>query len=317
MSRIYEALERAATSQDGASSTGVAPLPKRLGVDTVAASQETYAQEPDPASPHAGKAAAVYVPEPTVTQGPSTDTASPAGSLLKNIDTRLAEKIVLNDGMAFESREQYRRLASVLYDGQETTGLRVVMIGSAVAGEGKTLTAANLALTLSESYRKRVLLIDADLRRPTLHHLFTVNTAGGLTEGLEAPGASRFVVRQLSAHLSLLPAGRPTSDPMAALVSDRMRQLIAEARESYDWVIVDTPPLVLLPDAKLLAAMVDCALLVVRAESTPHELIRRAADAVGRKRVYGIVLNQAKGASTSGYKGYYRYNYYANVPDAE
>src|SRR5207244_3220025 len=92
-------------------------------------------------------------------------------------------------------------------------------------------------------------------------------------------------------QLSLLTAGRADSDPMSGLTSDRMRQIIVEAAASFDWVIIDTPPIGLLPDANLLAAMADAALLVVRAGSTPHGLIRRAADALDRNRILGVVLN--------------------------
>jgi capsular exopolysaccharide synthesis family protein len=200
--------------------------------------------------------------------------------------------------MSPASREQYRRLAAILHDAHNTSGLKVIMVASAVAGEGKTLTASNLALTFSESYHKRVLLIDADLRRPTLHSVFRLDAAMGLGDGLMSQGDTKMLVRQVSPRLAVLPAGRPSSDPMAGLTSTRMRRLLEEARESFDWVILDTPPIMLLPDAHLLASMVEGAVLVVRAGSTPHELIRRSADAIGRPRILGVVLNRAE--STGG-----------------
>jgi capsular exopolysaccharide synthesis family protein len=196
----------------------------------------------------------------------------------------------------------------VLHDAQEHDGVRVVMLASAVSGEGKTLTAANLALTISESYNRRVLLVDADLRKPALHNIFRLNTTTGLSEGLRPDKPSKLVVRQISQNLWLLPAGRPNSDPMAGLTSERMRQLLQEAKEAFDWVLIDTPPLVILPDANLLASSVDAVVLVVRAESTPHHLVKRAADAIGQKRVLGVVLNQAK-AEYLPYGGYYDYYY--------
>jgi protein-tyrosine kinase len=197
----------------------------------------------------------------------------------------------------------------VLHDAAATNGVRIVMIASAMPGEGKTLTAANLALTLSESYQNRVLLIDADLRRPTLDHVFRLKAASGLIEGLQT--GAKLVLRQVSARLSILPAGRPTSDPMAALTSTGMRHLLDEAKESFDWVILDTPPLMLLPDAHLLSALVDTAVLVVRANSTPHELVKRAADTIGRDRISGVVLNQAQ-ASVLNHGDYYSYHYYSS-----
>src|SRR5687768_12745533 len=85
--------------------------------------------------------------------------------------------------------EQYRRLAAVLHHAQTQSGIRSVMIASAVPGEGKTLTSVNLALTLSQSFRKRVVLVDADLRRPTVHEVLQVPNVAGLNEGLKAQGA--------------------------------------------------------------------------------------------------------------------------------
>jgi capsular exopolysaccharide synthesis family protein len=231
-------------------------------------------------------------------------------TLFERLDARLTEKIVVDHNMSPMSREQYRRLAAVLHDAHNTSGLRVVMVASAVAGEGKTLTASNLALTFSESYQKRVLLVDADLRRPSLHTVFRLDTAMGLGDGLLSAGETKMLVRQVSPRLAVLPAGRPSSDPMAGLTSERMRRLLAEARESFDWVILDTPPVMLLPDAHLLASMVDGAVLVVRAGSTPHELVKRASEAIGRSRILGVVLNRAEGAGR--HEDHYQYYGYGD-----
>jgi capsular exopolysaccharide synthesis family protein len=164
---------------------------------------------------------------------------------------------------------------------------------SAVAGEGKTVTACNLAMTLSQSYRRRVLLIDADLRHPKLHHLFNVPNSAGLSDGLLADRGPALSVHVISDTLSLLTAGPRTADPMSLLISDRMRRVLAEAASRYDWVILDTPPALLLPDANLLAGMVDTSVLVVGAETTPYRQVRRAVEVLGRERILGLVLNRA------------------------
>jgi capsular exopolysaccharide synthesis family protein len=229
------------------------------------------------------------------TAAAAAETAPADSALFERLDARLTEKIVVDSNMTAASREQYRRLAAVLHDQHNTSGLRLIMVASAVAGEGKTLTASNLALTFSESYQKRVLLIDADLRRPSLHTVFRLDTALGLGDGLLSAGETKMLVRQVSPRLAVLPAGRPSSDPMAGLTSERMRRLLDEAKQSFDWVILDTPPVMLLPDAHLLASMVEGAVLVVRAGSTPHDLVKRSADAIGRSRILGVVLNRAEG----------------------
>jgi capsular exopolysaccharide synthesis family protein len=206
--------------------------------------------------------------------------------------------------------EQYRRLAASLHHAQADRGIRTVMICSALGGEGKSLTATNLALTLSESYRRRVLLVDADLRRPSLTRVFGLPEASGLSDGLLSEDDRRLAVTQLSAYLTLLPAGRPTSDPMSSLTSNRMKHIVSEAREAFDWVIIDTPPIALLSDASLLGAMVDAAVLVVRAGHTPLDAVKKALDTLHRRRVMGIVLNRTEpGGPSHDYLGYYGSHY--------
>ena len=100
---------------------------------------------------------------------------------------------------------------------------------------------------------------------------------------------------------------------MAGLTSQRMQRLIDEARAMFDWVIIDTPPVGLLSDANLLAAMVDRALVVVRAGSTPYDLVRRAVDAIGRDRVIGVVLNRVEQMHMREASAYYD-QYYAPQP---
>jgi len=311
MSRIDEARRRATGSglDDAQALAPIAGLQSE-NPDAVALAKEAYPEEvteirratPPGATP----------PKASGFQSSTTTSAEPESALFERIDARLNEKIVVDENMGAGSREQYRRLAAVLHDAQGTTGLQVVMVASAVAGEGKTLTASNIALTFSESYQKRVLLIDGDLRRPTLHSVFRLDTASGLADGLLSTTETKMLVRQVSARLAVLPAGRPSSDPMAGLTSERMKRLLNEARQSFDWIILDTPPVMLLPDAHLMTSMVDGAVLVVRANATPHELVRRATEALGRSRILGVVLNRAELSSQHGHYQYYGYGYGAS-----
>jgi capsular exopolysaccharide synthesis family protein len=319
MGRIEEALRRAADERtrqapplpvDAASLT--APFPEEHEAEALPdelrmpALEEPTIELPAPVS-HVAVAA---VPERTPSAPAEAGGPIP---LLERLDAGLAEKVVIDGKTRQVSREQYRKLAATLHQAQAVSGLKVVMIASAVAGEGKTLTSSNLALTLSESYKRRVLLIDADLRRPSLHSVFRVDGMTGLSEGLGASADQRFPVHQVSPFLTVLPAGRPSNDPMAGLTSDRMRRLIDEARGSFDWVIVDTPPVGLLPDGHLLTAMVDGAILVVKAGDTPYPVVLRALESLGRDRILGVVLNQAAEAST---RAYYHYKYdYGSRPE--
>jgi capsular exopolysaccharide synthesis family protein len=285
-----------------------------------AGSAETLANEPFPDELDAagsGVTAASEAMDREGTENPSLggdrlpeETETPSTTF----DRRLVGKLVADRTMLQGCREQYRRLAATLHHAQAATDMKVVMVASALAGEGKTLTAANLALTFSESYKRSVLLIDADLRRPSQHTVFGVPGLPGLSEGLMTPGDRPLAVHEVSDHLTILSAGRPTSDPMAGLTSMRMAQLVEEARRSFDWVILDTPPIGLMSDANLLASMADGAILVVRAGSTPYYLVQRAVEALGQQRLLGTVLNRATSDAQAGNRYYDYYRYYQTSP---
>lgn len=201
--------------------------------------------------------------------------------------------------------EQYRRLAGALIRAQAEHGIKVVMVTSAVAGEGKSLTTSNLAVTLARSYQRKTLIIDADQRDPSQHKIFHVNNTRGLTEHMRSFDGTPASTVELLPGLTLLPAGRPTSDPMGGLTSNRLKQLFADAAESFDIVIVDTPPVTLVPDAGLLAPLVDAVVLVIAAGTTQYDAVSRAVTTLGRDRILGTVLNGADEASF----GHYGYGY--------
>jgi capsular exopolysaccharide synthesis family protein len=251
--------------------------------------------------------------QPTNGGAAADDPTSPG--LFARLDATLAQKVVVDQKIMPVSREQYRRLAATLHHAQEDTGIKVVLVASAIMGEGKTLTASNLALTFSESYKRSVLLIDGDFRRPALHIVFNIDAPSGLSEGLMAVVEQKLPLYRVSQRLTILPAGKPSSDPMAGLTSGRMRRVIQEAREAFDWVIIDTPPVGLLPDANLLAAMVDGAVLVVRANTTPYHQVVRAIDALDRDRLLGVVLNSATSANGSNHNYYSDYHGARKAPN--
>ncbi len=252
-----------------------------------------------PFRPHAVNVAAGARPQPLLAADCSPVEAGPLCR-----DPEMEGKLVTDDRVAGAHREQYRRLAASLHQ-LHPEGLSIVMVASAMPAEGKTLTAVNLALTFSQSYQRDVLLIDADLRRPRLHAMFGVPDGDGLSQHLAGANEPVLRVRPIAPQLSLLSAGAATADPMARLTSARMKRVFTQAADSFDWVIVDTPALAILPDAELLASMVDGVLLVIRARSTPYESVKRAVDALGRARIVGIVLNQVDPALLQPHAGEY------------
>jgi capsular exopolysaccharide synthesis family protein len=187
--------------------------------------------------------------------------------------------------------QQYRRLAAILHKAQTLDGVRSVMVTSAMGSDGKTVTALNLALVLSGSYKRRVLLIDADLRNPSIGRLVGVSPDGGLSDALKSPTDSRIAVVPLTPMLTLLPGGPPEPDPTSGLTSTRMRRIFDEAVDRFDWVVVDAPPVGPVADAGHLAEMVDRTLLVIRAERTQYPAVQKALETLGRERLLGVVLN--------------------------
>jgi len=222
-------------------------------------------------------------------------------------DETTEAKLVTDPATANASVEQYRRLATILFQLQAERGIKTVMISSALPREGKTLTATNLALTLAESHKRRVLLIDGDLRRPSLHEVFGIPNTSGLADGLRAETSQLPLIR-VTSLLTVLPAGPLDSNPMAGLTSDRLPAVLREARERFDWVILDSPPVGLLSDASLLAGLVDGVILVVGAGATGYQLVLKAISDLGRDRIIGAVLNRVEEENV-GPSQYYRHYY--------
>lgn len=195
------------------------------------------------------------------------------------------------------TQDQFRSLAATLHQAQLERSLNILTITSSASGEGKSLVSANLALTLSQSYNRSVLLIDADLRRPGLHKLFPVPPDAGLAGALSAirEGAS-VAVHELSPRLALLPAGRSTQDPVSIFSSDAMYRLVSAASNAFDWVILDAPPVGMLPDATLISSLTDAVLLVVEAGKVRYQLVQRTVETIGADRIFGVVLNKVREA---------------------
>jgi capsular exopolysaccharide synthesis family protein len=189
--------------------------------------------------------------------------------------------------------DQLRSLAAMLHQARTGRELRVIAVTSSVSGEGKTLLAANLALTLSRSYMRQVLLIDADLRRPNMHRLFGIPLQEGVRTALDAMNDGTPVsVQEVAPRLALLPAGKPVRDPISVLASDAMHRLMTAATSTFDWVIIDTPPVGMLPDVGLLSSLADAVLLVVEAGGVRYDLVQRTVESIGADRIFGVVLNK-------------------------
>jgi capsular exopolysaccharide synthesis family protein len=197
--------------------------------------------------------------------------------------------------------EQFRRLAATLHHEHQTNGLKSLMITSASPSDGKTLTAINLALVLADSYRYSVLLVDADLRRPSIQSVLELSDGNGLSEALRAPDDQPLALMPITPALTLLPAGQPIANSIEALTSPRMQQIMEEAAERFDWVLLDSPPVGSVTDARLLSRMVGGTLFVIRAGKTGYPEVQHAIDSIGREQILGVVLNAVESVPRDSY----------------
>jgi protein-tyrosine kinase len=196
--------------------------------------------------------------------------------------------------------EQYRTLRYLVEQAHRVEQVSILAVSAPTVGDGKTTTAINLAGALAQASDARVVLIDADLRRPAVHHYLGLGEVrSGLADAiLDTTLTLVDVVRPCPPYnLSVLPAGAPSPSPYELLKSPRLGQLFEEARLQYDYVIVDTPPLVPLPDCRIVGKHVDGFLLVVRAHKTRTKAFDEAARILDSSKVVGVVFNGSDDAS--------------------
>jgi capsular exopolysaccharide synthesis family protein len=218
---------------------------------------------------------------------PGTGRASAASS------TPAAHLVSLVAPDSFEA-EQYRILRNAVERRHAAQGLAAVAVTSPSGGEGKTTTAINLAGALAQAAEQRVLLVEADLRRPgVIAQLRMAPTRFGLAEAItdSAPPLDELCQPVPGFNLWVLPAGRPAMAPYEILRSPRVADLLAEARRRYDYLIIDTPPVIPCPDYRLLEPSIDGVILVVAADKTPREMMDTALDVLDRPKTLGVIFN--------------------------
>src|SRR6266498_2448539 len=205
--------------------------------------------------------------------------------------------------------EQFRSLRTRVLQAGERLQMRAFVITSAGIGEGKTLTALNLAWLLAQSEGIRALVIDSDLRQPCAAEYLGLDLPIGLSEVLG--GQARLenaIVRVDPAGLYLLPGGGARDDVAELLGGPTYARLLTDVRRMFDYIIIDAPPLGIFTDANVLISRADGALLVVRAGKTRYTIIDRLLDQLPRERVLGVVLNRSD--EEIGTSAYYNHRYY-------
>ena len=206
--------------------------------------------------------------------------------------------------------EQFRSLRTRILQAGESRQMRAFVITSAGVGEGKTLTALNLAWLLAQTEGVRALIIDADLRQPCATDYLGIDVPVGLSEVLGGEvKLQQAIVRLDPAGLYLLPGGRARDDVAELLSGPTFARVITDARRMFDYIIIDAPPLGIFTDANVLISRADGALLVVRAGKTRYALIDKLLEHLPRERILGVVLNRADEQLDS-HAYYYQQRYY-------
>jgi capsular exopolysaccharide synthesis family protein len=211
---------------------------------------------------------------------------------------------------SFEA-DQYRMLRYAIERACPSETSRVIAVTSATTGEGKTLTTVNLAGTIAKAGQAKVLVIDADLRRPSIAKVLGhahLHRGWGLVDAIID---RRLSLEQIAwslepFNLSVVTTRRPQSDTYELLSCERFGELVREARQRYDHIIIDTPPVLPAPDTRLLARWVDGYVVIVAADKTPRKLLEETFALLGPEKILGLIFNRESYKNSRYGRYYYR-----------
>jgi capsular exopolysaccharide synthesis family protein len=220
----------------------------------------------------------------------------------------LESRIVVHNDPRSAGADRFRLVKMRLQSAQGAKKIKTILITSPLPGDGKTTVALNLATAMSEKGKRPVLLLEADIYRPTLAKKLSLKPWPGLTECFESRRDPMQAIRRIDPlGFYLLPAGRPFGDGSSLLQSDFFSQLVTGlAATSFDWILIDSPPTTPVAEILALREQSDATLLVARAGVTPREAIEESIRNLGRDHVHGIILNDVEGIDRT-YSRYYGY----------
>jgi protein-tyrosine kinase len=324
MSRVHDALRKAAQeSPEGTKAPVRRAQTLSAGVEPSAPPTDNYAAQEELPSVRSVAAPASVVDGLAAAATTMVDTAE-----LDDLETvilhareipysPLPEALLVNPVKPREApAEEFRTLRTRLNHLQTVQPLHTLVVTSASPAEGKSFTATNLAVTQSQLADKRVLLADFDFRRPTVDKTFQIDCAPGITDYLQGKARVGDILRRVAdTQLYLMTAGEAVPNPLELLNLKECKALIQAVRDHFDWVILDSPPLLFAADGNLLATMCDGTILVVRIGSTTFDSVTRALQSLCENNVLGIVVNGARrGELYSKYTYYHDYYYAPEAP---
>lgn len=205
--------------------------------------------------------------------------------------------------------EAYRTLRTNIQFSTFDNEIKSILITSAGPSEGKSTTAGNLAFAMAQT-GKKVILLDCDLRKPSIHKKFSISNKSGLSDYLIGEVNFEDVVVKYCDNLHVIPCGTIPPNPVEMISSNKLKNFIQECKELYDCVILDTPPVVAVTDAQIISAEVDGVLLVAAAEQTDKSAMLKAKELLedAKANIIGSVLTKVKIKSSYGYGKEYYYS---------
>ncbi len=202
--------------------------------------------------------------------------------------------------------EQFKALRAKIDDYVAREGIRALACTSAVADEGKTVACVNLALNIAVSGRKKVLLVDADMRKSDIGRAMSLKSIPGLSEFLSGSAKFTEVVRNSQIPgLHVIPAGAEPPSASDLLDGTAFRQFVKSAKDHFDLVLLDTPPVLAVADALALREQVDRFIVVFRAKYTPFPMLKQVVAELGEEKILGVVINRVAPLSDQYYQRYY------------
>ena len=297
MSRIFDALQRSGLEQSGVEYPDIVSVATEVFEAPHEQTPETPATAEQPAE--------FQMPVIPMTEAKGPDSATNVLLAFPSLDVHvpLDSRLVYFTAPDSLAAEKFRFLGVRLRQLRQARTLKKVLITSTIAEEGKSLVSANLAGVLARR-KERVLLIEGDMRRPTLAQQFGLGRLGGLAEWLQNGQRTASNVYHLGGpDFWLMPAGDPPANPLELIHSGRLSQLMEQLTPLFDWIIIDSPPLLPLADTTVLQRFADGTLLVVREGTTEKNALKRGVEMLKKWDLLGVVLN---GSSNSNHQNYYQ-----------
>ena len=248
--------------------------------------------------------------ERNLSQDPPSCASQPAGakgdqsnllSLAKVLVPSQSQLVFGRDGDSLAA-EKFRYLGVRLRHAQQKRNLRRLLITSCVPEEGKSTVAANLACTLATKHEQKILLLEGDLRRPSLAQKFGVGGVPGLSEWLQGDTSPAMNICRLeSAGLYILPAGKLPSDPLTFLQSEKLPVLMDHLSSWFDWIVIDSPPVLPLADTSIWMRLADAILLVTRPGTTARRQLQKSLEVLEQPKLLGALVNGSQETASSAY----------------